>query len=749
MKRRISILTFSLLISAASAQVDPELLRKAREAGITPEQIDAIFQTAPRETSSEPADPGEPIRRRPEKKEGGTERETDEKPDSLPPKPAVFGQDLFQNPALTFTPDFHLATPKDYVLGPGDEVVIEVWGAAEASFRGDISPEGTLSLAGVGPVSLGGATVEEAAGIVRSRLRGVIAGIGSGSQLRVSLGKIRSVNVHIVGDVGAPGTYTLPSLATVLNALYLAGGPSGIGSLRTIRLMRRGGEVARTDLYETLIDGRTEGNIRLEEGDVILVPPYHARVHASGEVKRPLGYELREGETMADLLRFAGDFSHAAYRNNVTLHRRSGRQHQLYTVEAEQFGTFVLQDGDSVAVGRILDRYANRVTIRGALWRPGEYELSDSMNRLSQLIVRAENLRGDAFSDRGQIVRQRADFTTEVVSFSVRAIVSGEADIVLYPEDEIVIPSIEEMTEKYYVLVRGEVNRPDTLPFRYRMTVDDALVGAGGVKESAAGSHIEVARRENGTVFDANRTLALRPFDEVYVRRAPGYAVQQRAAVSGEISYAGDYALARAGERLSELIARAGGLAPGAYAPGASLTRRLNDDERARLEARLAVEAAKLGRDSVSVEDLDFPDTYAVGIDLERALRDPGGAHDPMLRDGDAIHIPRPDNTVRISGAVMRANAVTFDGRRLRDYLSQGGGYTDEARRRPFVVYMNGEIAATRSGFLHRRYPRIEPGCEIVVPERSPNSRRVGVLDIVNIAASTTTLAAMIATMIK
>lgn len=768
----ILIAAFSLfhLSTVRGQQIDPEILRKAREAGITQEQIDAVFQSAPAAPATSAPTTTEQINRSPATGQA-KEPERLPVPDSLSPKPVIFGQEFFRNPNLTFTPDFNIATPKDYVLGPGDEVIVEVWGAAETGFRGKISPEGSLYLTGIGPVQLGGTTIDEATQSLRNRLRSVIEGIGSGTQVRVSLGEIRSVNVHIVGDVRAPGTYTLPSLATVLNALYLAGGPNDIGSLRGIRLMRRNEEAARADIYDALIDGKTESNIRLEEGDVILVPPYHARVYIEGEVKRESGYEMRPEETLADLLRFAGGFRGEAYRDNLTVRRKSGRQYRIHTVGEEQFDTFTLQDGDSITVDRIIDLYANRASIKGAVWRPGEYEIGPRMSRLSQLIARAENLKGDEFADRGQITRLRPDFTSEIIPFSVRAVVLGETDVELRPEDEVYIPSIAEMTEEYYVLVRGEVNRPDTIPFRYNMTVEDVIILSGGLKESASMAHVEVARRikdpastrysrtiaetftfpisESLTVSAEDGPFTLQPFDEVYIRRSPAYFVQQGAAVSGEILFEGNYAFSRVGERLSELIDKAGGVTPEAYIKGASLTRTLTLDEKAKVEAKLAIANANLGRDSVDLATLNMTDTYSVGIDLEKALQNPGGSDDIVLRDGDVIYIPKLDNTVKISGAVLYANTVTFDGGRLNDYISQAGGYTDGARRRPFIVYMNGKIASTRRGFLHKRYPRVEAGCEIIVPERAERGNRVGLVDVLNIASSSTAIAAMITTLLK
>jgi protein involved in polysaccharide export with SLBB domain len=759
----------SFFLQDIPAQIDPELIRRAEEAGVTPRQLEILLQNKPE--NNRPNDTDSPVRT-------AVFRDSSAdfplpQPDSLtgPRATEIFGTDFFSMSHFPFIPDYNIPTPKNYTLGTGDEVIVDVWGTSSLNFRNKIDPEGNFHLSGVGPIQLSGYTLDEAARKIESSLLTIVGDVGHGSRVKVTLGEIRSIHIHLVGEVRRPGTYTVPSLATVFNALYLAGGPNEIGSLREIRLIRNNEALAQIDLYETLIHGKTESNHRLEEGDVILVPPYHARAVIDGQVKRAAGYELRPGETLADLLRYCGGFTSDAYRETLTLHRSSARQHEIHTVDEQDFALFALQNGDSLNVERIIDRYVNRLTIRGAVWRPGEYEYGPRSNRLSQLVARAEGLKGDRFADRGQIVRQREDFTTEIIPFSVGALARGETDVDLQPEDNVYIPTLEEMTERRHIIVRGEVNRPDTLDFHHGMTVEDAVIGAGGLKESASLARISVARRikDSGAErysgelaetfsFDIRTDLSLspeqagftlQPFDEVYIRRSPVYFAQQGATVSGEILFGGNYSFSRVGERLSELIAKAGGVTPEAYTRGASLIRTMTLDEKARVEAKLAMADADLGRDSVALRSLHLATTYPVGIDLEKALRTPGGSDDIVLRDGDAVYIPKLDNTVKISGSVLYANTVTFEGRRLNDYVSQAGGYTDGARRRPFIVYMNGKIASTRRGFLHRRYPHVEAGCEIIVPERAERGQRFGVLDILNLTSSTTAIAAMLATILK
>lgn len=790
----LSVLFLFLFAGTAAAQIDPALIQQAREAGLSQDQIDAYMRQAQSQgqggtaasssvsgnrTSPGSDSPLEDPRATGLRTLSGTDLELRlfEKMivDSLAKardSVRVFGQEVFANKDLTFTPNYNLATPRNYVLAAGDEVVIEVWGAAEMNQRRTVTTEGSIYLEGIGPVQLNGYTIEEAEKTIRSRLGTIIEGMGSDTHVKVSLGQIRSIRVNVLGEVLTPGTYTLPSLATLFNALYLAGGVSDIGSLRNIRLFRNNREAAVLDAYEYLIHGKTEANIRLEDNDMIIVPPYDARVWTKGFVKREMGYEMKSGETVANLLEYAGGFRGDAYTDDLLVKRRTGRQSQVFTVDRADFDGFVLHDGDSVKVGQIIDRYENRLQISGAVWRPGEYEYGERLNTLSALIARAGNLTGSQYADRGQITRQQADFTDKVIPFNVRDVVTGRADIALQPEDRVYIPTLDEMTETYYLLVHGEVNKPDTIPFRYNMNIEDVILLAGGLKESASMANVEVSRRvrnplsveysariadtftfpisENLAVSAEAAQFTLMPFDEVYVRRSPTYMAQQRVMIGGEILFDGGYVFSRSGERISEIVRKAGGVTPEAYVRGASLVRRLTDDERAKVQTKLAIAASSFGRDSLSLDEKDFADTYSVGIDLERALRNPGGADDIVLRDGDAIYIPKLNNTVKISGSVLMANTVTYGGSDVFDYINQAGGYSSDARRRPFIVYMNGKVASTRPGFLlHKRYPKVEPGCEIIVPEKVVRTNRMGIAEWLSVASSTAAISAMISSMVR
>ena len=760
-----------------SAQVDPELLRKARAAGATQSQIDAILsqQGQEYEAGKESGNripigvQGEPeaIDRRAVLRLDSLTRHLE---DSVR-RSMVFGREIFNNRNLSFAPNYNMPTPKNYVLAAGDEVVIEVWGASELNTKLKISPEGSINVPGVGPVLLSGYTIEEAENKIKSRLGNIISGIGTDSQVKVSLGEIRSIRVNVVGEVMAPGTYTVPSLSTLFNALYMAGGVTDIGSLRDIKVYRNSREIASFDAYDYLFNGKYEANVRLEDNDMVIVSPYDSYVNIAGKVKRPRTFEMKKGEPLSKLIEYAGGFRGDAYTDNVLVRRKTGRQYQIRTVESDDFGTFAVNDGDSVVVDSIYDLYANKLTIRGAVWRPGEYEYSPELNTLSALIEKAEGLKGNQFGSRGQLTRLQSDFTEAVIPFDVREVVGGKVEIPLQPNDEVYIPTLMEMREDYFVRVRGEVNRPDTLPYRDNMTVEDVIILSGGLKESASLAKIEVARRikDPGSteysprtaetyVFDITEDLrispqsarfVLHPSDEVYVRRSPAYSEQQNVTVEGEVLFGGMYALTTAGERLSEVIRKAGGFTPEAYVKGASLVRKMTDDEKAKVEAKLRMSERSQGKDTITLESLDIADTYPVGIDMEKAMKHPGGPDDVVLRDGDRIFVPKINNTVKVSGAVLYANTVTYDGKRMKDYISQAGGYADRARKRPFVIYMNGKVASTRRGFFCKRYPKIEPGCEVIVPMKQINPNRLGLAEIMGLASSTTSIAAMISTLVK
>lgn len=756
-----------------SAQVDPGLIQKAKAAGVTQQQIDAALAgqneaTGTGQRVEEIVVPGTK-----NQQQGRVVTDVLLPEDSVMiPESMVFGREIFSSRNLTFAPDYNMATPPGYILGPGDELVIDVWGASEMNVRTTLSPEGSITLSGIGPVYLNGLTISNAEERIRGNLKKVMGGIGTRTWVRVTLGQIRSIKVHLAGEVSLPGTYTLPSLATLFNALYSAGGVNDIGSLREIKVYRDSKEIARLDAYDFLINGRFESNIRLEDNDMIIVAPYVSHVVARGRIKRSRIYEMRSGEVLSDLIRFAGGFTGDAYTENIQVKRKSGRMQEIYTVNRDEFGSFGLADGDTVFVDSIFHEYSNRLLLKGAVWRPGEYQLSAETDSISKLIAKAEGLKGNEFATRGQITRQRSDYTHEIISFNVRNVVAGEGDIALKSNDEIYIPTIFDMREEYYVFVKGEVNRPDTLPFRENMTVEDVILQTGGFKESASLVQIEVARRikdpesvsysdKTAEIFTFNishdlaaeRSAAgftLRPFDEIIVRASPGYQIQATATISGEVLFGGEYVLATDNERLSDLVRKAGGFNPNSYLRGAHLKRKMTDDERSKIESLLQIVAGTGDEDTISYESLIIDDSYLVGIDLEKALKKPGGYEDIVLMPGDHLIIPKYNGVVKVSGTVLHPNAVTYvEGLGLRGYLSRGGGYKAGARRTPYVVYMNGNVASTKKFLFFKSFPRIEPGCEIIVPMKPSKDGALGMSEILSMSSTSVSLASVVAMLIN
>ena len=699
-------------------------------------------------------------------------------------KQTVFGREIFSNKNLSFEPDLNIPTPKNYVLSAGDELLINVWGDSELNLKLKVSPEGTILIPNLGPVSVSGLTIEAAESRIRQELGRIMATLsgntdGGNTFVSVSLSQIRSIKVNIVGEVVAPGTYTLPSFATLFNALYAAGGVNEIGSLRNIKVYRNSKEVAQLDVYDYLLNGKYKTNIRLEENDMIIIPPYDQLAVVQGKVKRNRIFETKKGETLQQVLNMAGGFTGDAYTKDVRVKRKAGSRYQIATVTEDKYPTFTMMDADSLMVDSVIPFYENRLTIAGAVWRPGEYELSSTVHTVKELIKQAAGLKGDEFAGRAQITRLNPDFTTTVIAVDIRGILNGTSpDIELKPEDQLNIPSLFDLREPYTIKVSGAVNSTDTvLPYRNSLTIEDAIIMAGGLKESAATVNVEVARRIKDTKTDQNSNITakvfnftlndnlglipvdgttsetvftLEPFDEVYVRFSPGYQEQQVVKVDGEITFAGDYVLAEKNSRLSDIINKAGGITPDAYVKGASLKRQLTEDEMRRLETLMELSSNKQSRDSVGLSLANIKD-YSVGIDLEKALAHPGSAHDVVLRDGDKLYIPQLQSTVKINGAVTYPNSVTYtNGMSVGKCLSQAGGYNDIARKYPIVIYMNGKVATTKKTFIFfKRYPKVEPGCEIVVPTKTQRDRKTSLAEVLSIASSTTSMAAMVTSIIN
>lgn len=687
------------------------------------------------------------------------------------PTQQIFGHNIFTNENLTFEPNVNVATPENYRLGPGDEVIIDVWGASETTIRQKISPEGSILVNNLGPVYLNGKTVKEANNYLKtefSRIYSGVTGDAPSTQVKLTLGEIRSIQVNVMGEVLVPGTYTLSSFASVFHALYSAGGINKIGSLRSIKVVRNGNVVADLDVYDLLMKGKMQVDVRLQDGDVILVDPYQSLVQILGKVKRPMFYEMKSTETVGTLLKYAGGFTGDAYKKAIRLVRKTGREHQIYNVDEMDYSVFRVDDGDMVTVDSVLQRFENRVEIRGAVYRAGLYQLNGTVNTVKQLIKQAEGVRGDAFLNRAIIDRENEDLTHEIIQVDVKGLMNGTvADIPLQKNDILYIPSIHDLKEEATLTIHGQVAKPGTYLYSDNMTVEDLVLQAGGLLEAAATVKVEVARRvkepksatfsttigqnfsfdlkDGLLVGEGSGDFHLEPFDEVYIRRSPSYHKQQNVIVGGEVLFSGSYALSKKNERLSDLIAKAGGITPDAYARGARLIRKMTEEELRRKEDALCMAQMGAG-DSISIKQLDLSDTYSVGISLEKALQNPGSDYDMVLREGDVLFVPEYVSTVKINGAVMYPNAVLYKkGESLRYYINQAGGFSNNAKKRKaYVVYMNGTVSRLRSG----NSSAIEPGCEIIVPSKE-QKRKMSTAEILGMGSTTASIAAMIATMVN
>lgn len=685
-------------------------------------------------------------------------------------KDAVFGREIFNNGQLTFEPNLSIPTPENYRLAPGDEVIIDIWGNSETTIREEISPDGSITVQGLGPVYLSGKQIKEASAYLKSVFSRIYSDLSSenpGTFIQLTLGKIRSIQVNVMGEVVMPGTYTLPSLATVFHALYSAGGVNKVGTLRDVVLYRNGKAFKHVDIYGYIMNGDNTFDIVLQDGDLINVGTYEKIVTVVGKVKRPMRYELKGDETLSKVLEYAGGFTGDAYKKNLNVTRKGESEYEMYTVYNDEFSGFVMANGDSVLIDSILPRYENRVSVVGAVFRPGKYAINASILTLKDLLKVVEGPKEDAFLNRVILYREREDLTREALAIDLGKFLKGELeDIPLRKNDELYVPSKTALREGYVIEIRGEVKSPRQYNFVENMTIEDAVIQAGGLLESASEVRVDVSRRikspkstteapeeaelftfalKNGLMVDGDKNFILEPFDEVYVRRSPGYREQQNIQIDGEILYPGVYAKASANDRLSDLVKRAGGVTSKAYVRGARLERRMNEDELLRIEAAKRIVSS--GRDSVIMDSIAKMRTYPVGIDLEKALAEPGGESDLVLREGDILHVSNFVNTVKISGAVMFPNAVTYKSNmKLKDYVDNAGGYGMNAKkRRAYVIYPNGTLATRRGG----RNPKIEPGCEIIVPMKTERKNRLGLPEILSLTSSTTSIAAMVTSILN
>lgn len=688
------------------------------------------------------------------------------------PEDRVYGRDIFNTHNLTFEPSINLATPPNYRLGPGDEVIIDIWGTNQATIRDNVSPDGYISIEGLGLVYLNGMSVSEANNYLRKELNKIYAGIDNenpSSQIKVTLGNSRTIQVNVMGEVLQPGTYALSSFSTVFHALYRAGGVSDIGSLRDIQVVRNGKNIATVDVYDFIMKGKINDDIRLQEGDVIIVPPYEAVVKIEGNVKRPMKYEMKNDESMAMLLKYAGGFSGDAYTRSLRVIRQNGKEYQVYTIDDMDYSVFQLKDGDVVTAEAILDRFENKLEIKGAVYRPGIYQFSGTLNTVRQLVEKADGLMGDAFTTRAVLHRERENLTLEVIQVDIQGIMNGvKPDIPLQRNDILYIPSIHDLNDFGSITVFGEVARPGEYIYADNTTLEDIIIQAGGLKESASTVRVDVSRRikndkstealstigemfsfslKDGFVIDGEPGFTLEPYDQVYVRRSPGYQEQVNVVVDGEVLYGGTYSLTNKSERLSDLIKKAGGVTQFAYVKGAKLVRKANEDELKRMEDVLKMMKREMEVTNTDSLKLDLDSIFSVGIDLEKALKYPGSNADIVLREGDKLLVPEFNNTVKINGAVMYPNTVSFsEGKNVKYYLSQAGGFANNARKRKaFIVYMNGQVAEVKGSGRNM----VEPGCEIIVPSKTKNKNVGNALAIASSVGSLGMMIATIANLIK
>lgn len=672
----------------------------------------------------------------------------------------IFGHDIFNNRKLSFEPNMNIATPQDYRLGPGDAVYVDVWGASQERFESTVSPDGTINIESYGPVNVDGLTVAQA----NQRLRSIIGARYSGSSIRLTVGQTKTITVDVMGEVKVPGSYTLSAFSTVFNALYMAGGINDIGTLRNIKVFRKGRQISTCDVYDYILNGNMKGNVRLASGDVIVVGPYECLVNITGKVKRPMYYEMKAKESLGTLVKYAGGFTGDAFQGRINLTRKTGGMLSVYSVDDFERNSFQMADGDSVSVDSTLQRYRNMVEVKGAVMRPGKYQVDGNITTIRQLVEAAGGLSEDAFSSRGTIHRRKEDRTLEVISVDIAGIMNHTVvDIALKNEDVFYVPSKKLMQEELILTIRGEVNYPGTYEYAENTTLEDFILQAGGLTDAASMVKVDVSRRmrsktateanaqvaesfsfslKDGFVIDGTPGFVLQPFDEVFVRRSPGYVEQQHVMVEGEITFAGTYVLTNKGMRLSDLVKSAGGLTKEAYALGAHLERTLTPAEKIKQQTmiRLAVSG-----DSIDMRKLDLGDTQMIGINLEEALKNPGSNQwDIVLREGDKLIIPQYNNTVSINGQVMYPNSVAYKDRaKLSYYIEQAGGYGQRAKtKRVFAVNMNGTVTRIRS------YKDITPGCTILVPAKA-RKRTMSLGEILSLGTMTATLGTVIATLVK
>lgn len=691
----------------------------------------------------------------------------------------VFGRDIFNNKELSFEPNMNIATPQNYRLGPGDAVIIDIYGASQKTIQSTVSPDGEVTIEGYGPVNVSGLTVAQA----NARLRNTLGSRYRSSRVKLTVGQTKTIMVNVMGEVKAPGTYTLSAFATVFHALYMAGGTNDLGTLRNIKVYRNNRLVTVVDIYDYILNGKLTGNVRLADNDVIVVGPYDCLVTIAGKVKRPMIYEMKKNESVNSLLKYSGGFAGDAYKRSVRVNRKTGREYAVYNVEEFDFSSFRVDDGDSISVDSILPRYANTVEVKGAVFRPGMYNLGEQVNSVRTLVEHAEGMTEDAFTNRAVMHRMKKDRTLEVIAVDIAGIMDGKvADIPLKENDVLFIPTRQDKIQERTITIRGEVQYPGTYQYADNETIEDFVLQAGGLTDKASTVNVSVSRRvadnkamqpdsviaktftlslKDGFVVDGTPGFVLMPFDEVMIRKSPGYAEQKNVKVEGEVMFSGSYTLTRRNARLSDLFAKSGGATELAYIKGARLIRKANETEKERMRAVLKMQREQQqknllqlaassngsnlqdvakGAQSAELEKFNVPDEYPIGIDLAEALNNPGSDADMILREGDRLIVPQYNGTVKINGAVMYANTVAYEkGRSVKSYIDEAGGFASDAQKsKAYIIYMNGKVAKVGHG------AKVQPGCEIVIPSKL--KRKMSVAETMSLGTSMSSIAAMIAT---
>ena len=690
--------------------------------------------------------------------------------DVLESSRVIYGHDIFATDNLSFEPNENLATPETYQLGPGDQLLIEIFGYSEGSYSKTISPEGTINISQIGQVQLGGLTIKEAREKLRRTLVSKYASVGGSkpnSTVSITLRNIRTIQVNVMGEVAVPGTYRLSPFATVFTALYNAGGVKENGSMRAIKVIRAGEQIATVDVYGYLFNGRSDSDITLKEGDVIIVPPYVNLVQVTGNVKRPMFYELAEGETLSDLVQYAGGFANNAHRDDVRVVRQSGPEREIFTVKADKAASFAMADGDEVFVQSSIDRFANRVEVKGSVFRPGMYEFGREIAAVRQLISAAGGLKEDAFTGRAVLLREKEDLTFESLTVDLAGILAGRSDdILLRKNDILTIASNKEIFDPGTMTINGYVQHPGIFPFAANTTVEDLIVLAGGLLDGASTARVDVARRkvdpaslepldeigetfsfplQDGLLAAGGERFVLKPYDVVSVRRSPSFRTQSFVRVEGEVNFPGEYVLLTEGERASDVIRRAGGPTGQAFVRGGVLYRRLTPEEAVVQRSILEMSQGGSMRDTLNLNSMQIGDSYTVGIELDKALEKPGSDYDPILREGDRLFVPQQLSTVRVSGNVLFPNTVTYvPGKTVDYYVTAAGGYGFRAKRsKTYIVYLNGNVR--RAGSVNAK---IEPGCEIIVPQR-PERKGMTTGEVMSMASSAASLTTVVITLVN